>query len=192
MLMALACHGTLIAASDKWSERMTTKRFDGAMLARELARCEQTGAIGHVTIEYWVGGGLPPPNYRSEQLRMFATTTGTVLEFAKVIWDKNYDPPNLHQKWTIPATPEDVRQLAHLLSTSGLLTIAANPPRPTDRPDAIAREFIVGVKDTTEMTVRFEQPAEVPQALLQHVEGLVKRVQASAQPVLFHQGKPLK
>src|SRR4051794_23053923 len=45
-----------------------TRESDMANVDTELARIEASGKLGGVEIEYYVGGGLPPPHYRSDQL----------------------------------------------------------------------------------------------------------------------------
>ena len=59
----------------------------------DLDRLARLGRLDGVTLEYWVGGGLPPPYYRSDQSRLLTSGGRDLLEFARPC----HDPINRHE-----------------------------------------------------------------------------------------------
>ena len=68
----------------------------------KLAEIERSGRLTGLEIEFWSGGGLPPPYYRSEQLRLTTRGGRDIMEFAKLKWDESFDPTAGAGKMALP------------------------------------------------------------------------------------------
>ena len=99
--------------------------------ARELLEASaRTGKLEGIEIEYYVGGGLPPPLYRSDQLRLLVSDGRSTLRFARPVYDRRYDPYPL-EIFQMAATPDDVQLIAGLLLKSRIFSSAPSTERGT-------------------------------------------------------------
>lgn len=92
-----------------------------------LARMEATGKLEGVEFEHYVGGGLPPPYYHSEQLRLIARDGRDTIEFAKANFSSKpaKDTPYPRDVYQLVAQAEDVKSLARVLRAGRAFDVAA-------------------------------------------------------------------
>jgi hypothetical protein len=157
----------------------------------KLAEAQQSGRLDGVTIEYWVGGGLPPPHYRSDQLRLLPEDGGDVVEFAKMRFDDHYDPPSLNDKWRVPATSAEVRSFARLLQESAALT-KHYPEEDNPRiADILSTEVIVSYAGEKIERRYFRKLPDALAPLRAAAEALIERAKRQGSWGLYHQGQRL-
>lgn len=158
----------------------------------ELARLAERGRLDGVTIEYWVGGGLPPPLYRSDQFRLLTADNNDLLEFARPYRDPAARREGLVEKFQLAAHPSDIRGLARLILDTGVFSRHFPEEKDPGRADALATEVIVGIGGR-EFKRRYFTAAPQPlEPLRAEVERLVQRLVASGKRRLFFQGKPVE
>lgn len=82
-----------------------------------LARMEATGKLEGVEFEHYVGGGLPPPYYHSDQFRLLSRDGRDTIEFATANYSSKpaKDTPYPRDVYQLPAQPDDVKTLARSL-----------------------------------------------------------------------------
>jgi hypothetical protein len=89
-----------------------------------LARCEATGKLDGVLIEYYVGGGLPPPMTRADQFLLVSREGRDVMEYSRPNFDPKYDKLHLdgypNDTYSLPASPADVKKIARLMRETGV------------------------------------------------------------------------
>jgi hypothetical protein len=159
-------------------------------LVTRLQRLETTGRLDGMEIEYWVGGGHPPPSYRSEQFRWLTWEGRDTLEFATIAYAPVYEQP-LTLKWQWPASPADVQAAARLLRETRVwaaeYTEEAKPPTA----DVIRTEVVVTRAGQEHKKVYYQRiPAEL-QSLQSEVKRLIDLVRAKSRAGVFLQGKPV-
>ena len=177
---------TLLANCDTVTSIMQDST--GGFLAR-LERSAQTGRLDGLEIEYWVGGGLPPPYYRSDQFRVLTVQGRDTLEFARPLWDDAFKPPQLVEKFQRPATTADVRRVARLILDAGVFT-----EQHEEKPrvgDGLSTEVILTAGGTKKQSVyRGNVPPKL-RALEADVERLRLTLEREGARSVLHQGTPL-
>jgi hypothetical protein len=157
----------------------------------ELARVAERGRLDSVTIEYWVGGGLPPPLYRSDQFRLLTVDNADILEFARPYRDPADKREGLVEKFQLAAQRADVRKLARLILDVGVFSRQFPEEKDPGRADAIATEVIV-TAGGREFKRRYFTAAPAPlEPLRLEVERLLQRLVTSGKRQLFYQGQPV-
>ncbi len=151
MCFAAALSGA-VGCSSRSSERVEAeggKKMDETLAA--ITRAATTGKLDGMEIEHYIGGGLPPPHYRSEQFRLFVDHGRDTLAFvthdqtATVKQGEQY-PRHVYK---LPATPSDVKTIASLVRDTG--AFGAPAPAESARPrDSLRSELVVilGGKET--------------------------------------------
>lgn len=81
----------------------------------KLKHVTDNGQIDDLRFEYWVGGGQPPPYYRSEQLRLFAVSGVVQFEFAILRFDSKLPPDGATEKWTMQSDVATFRAISSFL-----------------------------------------------------------------------------
>lgn len=160
-------------------------------LIATLEERARTGQLGGIEIEYWVGGGLPPPYYRSEQLRLLTVDGQDTLELAILRFDERYDPPSLVEKWQLPARPADVREVVRLLLATQVFR--ARYPEEDDLgvADILSTEIIVTVPPGEHKRRYFRRVPPALEPLRAAVEAFQERLQREGKRGLSHQGRPV-
>ena len=106
-----------------------------------IDRSAQSGRMEGMEFEYWIGGGQPPPYYRSDQLRLLDSGAGDLLVFARPYWDSAFDPPDLVEKFQRTADPDEIRRVLNLLLQSDVFS------KPTETemagPDVLKTEIML-------------------------------------------------
>jgi len=167
---------------------MTSKEH---IITGQLERVEKTGVLEGLSLELWRGGGLPPPYYKSDQLRFLSVSGHDTVEFASLRFDASFDPPSVQDKWTIPAATADVKEAARLLLSLKVLETQFPEERPTGVADAISWE-VIALSDGAEVQRRYYGKLPDELAPLQaFIDRMVGSAKASGRPVLFHQGRPV-
>jgi hypothetical protein len=155
-----------------------------------LARCEASGKLSGIEIEYYVGGGLPPPNYVSNQFRLLVVDGQDVLQFAKPVFDKRYNPYPM-EVYTLPATPADVKTIAGLILRSRAFSPSSSSNPPIKVPDALRTELVIKA-GTKEETRTFQGLPEALQPLKPAVEALIEQLKAKGAREYRHEGKKIE
>jgi hypothetical protein len=182
-LVCLVCHLSTMegAMNDATNEELRMR----------LERAAATGRLDGLEIEYWVGGGSPPPHYRSDQLRLFARGGRDVVEFARPLFDASFDPPDLVEKFTADAQPADVQGVARLVLAARLLDEAVQTG-PSAGFDVLATEIAIAAGE-----LRFERKHrgnELPESLrplAQKIDELRQRLAKAGVRSVIHGGEPL-
>ena len=194
MSAALAATGIALAVAAANLDTAEAARMNETTtyLAERLAAVAATGRLDGLTLEYWKGGGLPPPLYRSEQLRVMMAGGREVVEFANMFFDKNYKPDTLHEKWTVAATPEELRALAramldvHVLD--GDFAESVNP----GVADAFSYEIIVTANGREDKRVFYKSLPSSLVNLGRLFDAMIARAKAQSPRTVFHQGRQIQ
>lgn len=156
-----------------------------------LQAVEASGTLGGVVVEYWFGGGQPPPYYRSDQLRLFRGEEGDMAQFATLAYAPFFEPPSVVARFRIPASAADIREVARLLRTSGVFSPEAPEPPGLGGADALSTELIVTSGDRR-VERRLPEPLPANLAPLQaKMRELTDRALASGSGRLVHEGRTL-
>ena len=91
---------------------------DSDIIAEKLALAATTGRADGLTIEYWIGGGQPPPYYRSEQLLVTSHDDRLTITQAVMRFPPRLAPAEVLEIRTLTSDDEELRRLAEeLIST---------------------------------------------------------------------------
>ena len=158
-------------------------------IRQSVAMAAETGHLAGLTAACWRGGGLPPPYYRSEQLRLLTQDGTDDAVFANLIFDKKFNPPDVHEKWTTTIAADDVRRVMGLLKESAVLEAAhAGQPLPAVA-DTITTEIIVSLGEA-KILRRFGPTLPAHLAKLEEAfQKLVASAKEKSRKELYHQGK---
>lgn len=157
-----------------------------------LSQWETTGTLGGAEMEYWTGGGQPPPYYRSDQFRLHTVDGIEILEFAKVKYDSRYEPSNLLEKFRLPAQPSDVKTIARLLRDTGVFTSRYPEEDNPGIADVLSTEVIVTAGGCEYKKVYYRVVPSQLAPLRAEVERVIQRLKASGSRELLHQGKRIE
>jgi len=193
----LALVGCAIAAHT--TEMQSQNHADGVAMAKtttefmreKLEGIQRTGRLAGLEIEYWKGGGLPPPHYVSEQLRLMSVDGQQSIVFSTVKFDSKFDPPDLHEKWTLNLSASDARAVANNLLTSHLLSKTYNEEKDPGVADAFSYEILLTAEQQEKRTYYLHVPSELRalQAVFDRLAGIAR---ASGRHGIFHQGKEVR
>ncbi len=157
----------------------------------EIARLAEQGKLDGVTIEYWVGGGLPPPLYRSDQFRLRTEENRDILELARPFHDPATRLEGLVEKFQLAAQPADVRRMAKLILDTGVFDRHFPEEKEAGRADALTTEVIVRLGGR-EFKRRYFTGSPKPLAPLRtEIQRLIQRLEATGARRVFRQGKPV-
>jgi hypothetical protein len=117
--------------------------IDQDVVQAPLWRSEATGRLDGLEIEYWTGGGHPPPFYRSEQLRLLTVAGIDTVEFATVAYAPAFPGAALVLKFQLAACPEEIRTVARLLRETAVFTAHYPEEEDPQTPDQLRTEVIV-------------------------------------------------
>jgi hypothetical protein len=157
----------------------------------ELARLAEQGRLDSVTIEYWVGGGPPPPLYRSDQFRLLSVENRDTIEFARPYHDPAAKREGLVERFQLPAQPSEVRGLAKLIIDTGVFERQFPEEKDPGRADALATEVIVTIGGREYKRRYFTGSPKPLEPLRVEVERLVQRLTTSGTRQVLSQGKPI-
>ncbi|MEK7404378.1 MAG: hypothetical protein AAB225_04660, partial [Acidobacteriota bacterium] len=153
----------------------------------EIARLAERGHLNGVTIEYWVGGGPPPPFYRSDQFRLLTVENSDILEFARPYHDPKKKLEGLVEKFQLAAQPSAVRRLAQLIIDTGVFRQRFPEEKDPGRADALSTEVIVSIGGREFKRRYFTGLPKPLEPLRAEVDGLVQRLLAGGKRQIFHQ-----
>lgn len=99
-----------------------------------LTRMEATGKLEGVEFEHYVGGGLPPPYYVSDQFRLLTRDGRDTIQFAAPNYKSKPDKDEAYPSdvYTLPAQPDDVKTLARILREGRAFEGATMASAPAD------------------------------------------------------------
>lgn len=158
----------------------------------EFARVAEHGRLDGVTIEYWVGGGPPPPLYRSDQFRLLTVENRDTIEFARPYRDPKAEREGLIEKFQLPAQPSEVRGIAKLILATGAFERQFPEEKDPGRADALATEVIVTTGGREFKRRYFTGSPKPLEPLRAEVERLVQRLTATGTRQILSQGKPIE
>jgi hypothetical protein len=162
---------------------------EGENILAKLKQSEATGRLDGLEVEYWTGGGQPPPFYRSEQFRLMTVEGKDIAQCATVAYAPAFQPNDLMIKIQAPVQAADVKNVARLLRESKIF--AETPPAEKPPKDAISTEVILKVGQRSDKRVFYRQLPQTLAPLKAEVERLVTAVKAQAKHTLWHQGKQI-
>jgi hypothetical protein len=184
-----AAEGTVMMAAYLGGSKMTSNTLDNPVGL--LDQIEKAGELNGCAIEYYVGGGQPPPFYRMEQLRLLTVEGRDTIEFATLAYAQHFDPPDLIVKFQQPATAEQVRRVSQLILKTQVFTQEYPEEQNPGGVDLLSTEIIVS-KGDRQATRRYYRG--IPQALIplqQEITTLIGLVKSQGRRTVLHQGKPL-
>lgn len=159
------------------------------IILADLLAAERTGRLDRLEIEFWKGGGLPPPYYRSDQLRLMTVGGQEVVEFAALKWDKSYDPPNLQEKWTLPLQPARTAEVARLLLAANVLTVSYPEEQDPRTADIFSYEILMTAGHTQVKRKYYRRLPDQMAELQTALAGLIDLLKAQGRHDIYHQGK---
>ena len=155
----------------------------------ELARLVREGKLSGAIIEYWVGGGIPPPYYRSDQFRLLTRNTGDTLLVARPYRDPVARREGLVEQYQIPALPADVQRVAKLILDSGIFDPRFAGEKDPGMADAPTTEVIVTIAGQEYKRRFFSASPQPLEPLRLEVENLAGRVVAGGEREVFRPGQ---
>lgn len=171
--------------------RAMTKSTAELILER-LANSERTGRLDGLEIEFWKGGGLPPPNYKSDQLRLMTAGGREVIEFASLRWDSRFDPPSVQDKWILAVDPADVSEVARLLQSTQVFTGKYAEEVKPGIADIFSYEILVTADGRQEKRTYYRKLPEQLAPLQTAFDKLIELAKAQGRKALYHQGKEVQ
>lgn len=149
-----------------------------------LARMEATGKLEGTEFEHYIGGGLPPPYYRSEQLRFLSQDGHDTIQFAAPNYSSKpaKDTPYPRDVYQLPAQPDDVTTLAHILRVGRAFDASAPVVK---IPDSVRTELVLTAAGKPHKAVYQGLPTALD-PLDAFVDALIARVKAQGK----HELKP--
>jgi hypothetical protein len=153
-----------------------------------LAEIERSGRLTGLEIEFWSGGGLPPPYYRSEQLRLATRGGRDIMEFAKLKWDESFDPPQLQEKWLYPLQPDQTSTVARLLLGSQALIRTYPEEQNPNIADILSHEIVLTANGSEVKRRYFRKEPDALGELRAAVNGLIDLTKKQGRYGLYHQG----
>ena len=159
-----------------------------AILER-LQAAERTGRLDGLEIEFWKGGGLPPPYYQSDQLRLMTVGIREVIEFATLKWDQNFDPPNLHEKWTLALQAAQTSEVTRLLLATQVFTAHYPEEEKPGIADIFSYEILLTADGTQVKRTYYRQLPNQSASLQAATAGLIDLLKAQGRHGVYHQGR---
>ena len=159
------------------------------MIMATIVEAAQNGRLGGLTIEYWVGGGQPPPYYRSEQFRVSEKDSVDQMVFSILRFDDRYEPPQLSETFSLPARRENIQTIAQLLIAASPFSHQFPEENNPGNPSAISTELIVS---SGEDRVEKRFFGSVPEALVplsNEVTRLIEKTEAEGEHCWYHNGE---
>lgn len=166
---------------------------DDSKLLSRLVVAERTGQLDDLEVEYWVGGGLPPPHHRSAQLRMMPVDGKPTTQVFEATFDERR-PEVGYIEYRMPLAPGDLRDVARLIRETGIFFQKFDEEQKPDLMDILRTEIEVsnvgGTKKVKRIYYRSVPGALEP--LATGVKVIADRVRAQGQKRYFdRRGKVL-
>jgi hypothetical protein len=160
----------------------------GENLPDQLRRCEATGRMDGLEIEYWTGGGHPPPYFRSDQFRLLTVGGIEMLEFDTLAYAPRFRGEALILEFQLPARPEDVRTVARLLRETGVFTDRYPEEEDPRTSDILRTEVMVTVGGREHKRVYYRRIPEALKPLDAEVERHISWVRTKGKLAVFYKG----
>lgn len=177
----------------------SAKRIQALIVA--LNERHRAGRLDGCELEYWHGGGMPPPYYKSVQFRLLELDGQDTLELDIMKFDRRLTPEDYIEKYQLPARPEDIRAVLLPLIESRAFE-SQFPEEEGEAPDRMSTEVIVWLRrqptpDGSHADLEFlkRYRAGLPAALeplRAEVERLTRLVQAEGKRGFFQKGLPIE
>jgi hypothetical protein len=158
--------------------RVGAKIMERAWVDGELRAVEASGRTDGREIEYFVGGGGPPPLYQLDQLRVMTREGRDVIEFGEPNYKHKLAEGNRvpNDIYTLPATSDDVQLMARLFRAAFQALAPILPPVPERH--AVRTELVVRAKGKEVVRVYAGgEPSDLA-SLRSVAEGLIARAKA--------------
>lgn len=150
-----------------------------------LARLERTGKLNGAEIEYYVGGGLPPPATRNDQLRLFTREGREVVEFARSNFKRTEFNPYALDIYQLPAEPADVRTIARLIRATNAFTTHFPEETVSGSADMLHTDVVVTDDGDTATRTYYGHVPQVFAPLEKEVEAMIERLKAKGKYGLY-------
>jgi hypothetical protein len=157
----------------------------------DLERMSVRGRLEGLTIEYWVGGGLPPPHHRSDQLLLLDAEGRDTIQLSRPFLDPASKREGLTERFRLAAEPAEVRKVAQLILDTGVFDRRLPEEKDPGRADAVSTEVIVKTGGREFKRRYFSASPGSLEPLRAEVERLAQRLAEGGKRELFHQGKPI-
>jgi hypothetical protein len=126
---------------------------DDRELLGRLEAAETTGRLEDLEIEYWIGGGLPPPHHRSDQLRFLLVDGKPTIELNVTTFDpKRPDVSSI--EYRAPLAPDELRALATSIRETGVFLKTFPEEQKPDQLDILRTEVVVSTRDRSKHVKR--------------------------------------
>lgn len=165
---------------------MSQLSADDSKLLGRLEAAERTGQLDDLEIEYWVGGGLPPPHHRSDQLRMMPVDGEPTTEVFQATFDR--DRPDVgYIEYRMPLVPDDLRFAARLIRETGVFSRTFDEEQKPDVTDILRTEIEVSSVDGTKKVKRvyYRSVPGALEPLALRLKVIADRVRAGGQKRYF-------
>jgi hypothetical protein len=167
---------------------------DTEALLEALHGCIVQGQLAGCEIEYWTGGGQPPPYYRSDQFRLHTVDGRDVAELAKPRYDVPAPSPEGGypvERDVLTALPEHVRAVAQMIVVCGVFTEHFAEEQNPRVADILSTEVIVRVGGHAFSRRYFRRVPEALEPLRTEVERITREVVERGERGVYHQGRLL-
>lgn len=157
----------------------------------KLKQVADNGQIDELQFEYWVGGGQPPPYYRSEQLRLLAVSEVVRFEFARLRFDARLPPDGATERWTMQSDVATFRAISKFLIDRQVFETQYAEETNPGIGGVISHEIVVSV-GTKQIKRTYYRVA--PSALAPLTGMLRDRIEMTKRTGVrswLHQGKPI-
>jgi len=128
--------------------QMASDSRDEAALIQRLQKVESTGQLEDMEIEYWIGGGLPPPYYRSDQLR-FLVLEGRPTIVLNVATRDPERPEVATVQFRAPLGSDELQNVARLLRETGVFPERKRKEETAAPADVLRTEIALLSEDRT-------------------------------------------
>jgi hypothetical protein len=186
-LVALALTG--FACSSESSDAAPGHSASSIGILNEI---ERSGSVGANQLEYYVGGGQPPPYYRSDQFRAYRLGSQEILELSQVVWDQRYTPSELHRIYRLPAQPGEIREIVRLIIDARVFENVY--PEETDRgvADVLRHEILVVAPGLTHQRTYYQTVPTALVPLRDRIQQHIARLTREGALSYTHQGNPIQ
>jgi hypothetical protein len=160
------------------------------VLAR-LTQAARDGKLDGLQIESWVGGGQPPPFYRSEQFRLLLKDGRSLMEFAVLRFPDALTPKEVTEKHTLAADPADVRAVAGQMLETKVFELKFPEETNPGIASVISHEIIATADGTAVKRVYYRRLPAALEPLEKLLKGLIDRTREKGRHTWHHDGREI-
>lgn len=180
-------------SKEQVSSSSTHLSEEEARLVAQLQSAEATGRLDDLELEYWIGGGLPPPHHRSDQLRFLLLDGKPTIEL-NVETNDEKRPGLAMIEHRAPLVPDELRAVAKLIRETAVFSRRYPEENKPDVADILHTEVVLMSGDRSKSAKRtyYKSPPTDLEALTGHMKRISDRLRAEGQKrYLDREGKEL-